>query len=165
MAKEKNNNTETTEQNSTEQAQRQITVNAQYVKDISFENPDSPNSLLPSEEKPNINVSVDVAGKPLGNTAYEVALRISAAAKRGEKTSFVAEVTYAGVFNLIGIPEGEVQPALLIYCPSLLFPFARRIIADLTRDGGFPPLMLDPIDFGRLYMQRMEQLKAEQQKA
>jgi preprotein translocase subunit SecB len=135
----------------------QISVAAQYVKDISFENPSAPNSLRQTDERPSINVSVDVKAQPLGGEGYEVSLKISATAKKSDEVVFISEVEYAGVFVLQNISEGELQPALLIFCPSLLFPYARRIISDLTRDGGFPALMLDPIDFGKLYQQRLDQ--------
>lgn len=148
MAKEKSH-----EQN--EQAYPQISVAAQYVKDISFENPGAPNSIRPSDEKPNINVSVDVKAKGLGKDTFEVELKIGATAKRKDETLFICETTFAGVFVLQNLPEQELQPALLIFCPNLLFPYARRLVSDLTRDGGFPALMLDPIDFARLYQQRL----------
>ncbi len=149
MAKEKKSEEQTT------QNPPQISIAAQYVKDISFESPDAPNSLRPSEAKPNINVAVDVMANPLGGDGYEVELSINATAKRGDKVVFIAEVKYAGIFLMKDVSPQEIQPALLIFCPTLLFPYARRIISDITRDGGFPSLMLDPIDFARLYQQRM----------
>lgn len=137
----------------------QISIAAQYVKDISFESPGAPNSLRPSEEKPQIGVSVDVKAQALGQNTYEVELKIGATAKRGNDTVFICEVEYAGVFVFANMAPEETQPALLIFCPSLLFPYARRVISDLTRDGGFPALMLDPIDFARLYQQRVTESK------
>ncbi len=151
-------------ENQNPQADRQISVIVQYVKDVSFESPNAPISLQPSNERPNINVSVDVMGKKLeGENNFEVELKIGVNAKRNEEILFISEVTYAGIFTLKNIPDNEMQPALLIFCPTLLFPFVRRVVSDLTRDGGFPALMLDPIDFGKLYIQRMEQLQKEQQ--
>ncbi len=149
-------------QENQQQDERQISIIAQYVKDISFENPNAPQSLQASEMRPAINVSVDVAAKRLEeNGLYEVELKIGAQAKRGEEILFLSEVSYAGVFLLKAIPDNELQPALLIYCPTILFPYVRRIVSDLTRDGGFPTLMLDPIDFGKLYIQRMEQMQKQ----
>ncbi len=144
--------------NETNKAQdsRQVSVITQYVKDVSFESPNAPKSLQPSEDRPNINVSVDVSARKQSDDVYEVELKIGAKADRGENILFVAEVTYAGLFQLVGIPENELQPALLIFCPSLLFPYVRRVISDATRDGGFPALMLDPIDFAQLYQQRAQ---------
>ncbi|HCR85261.1 MAG TPA: protein-export chaperone SecB [Alphaproteobacteria bacterium] len=138
---------------------RSINILVQYVKDVSFENPNAPMSLQPSEVKPNINVSVDVLAKKLSDNQFEVELKIGAQAKRDEEIMFISEVSYAGIFRLEGIPDNELQPVLLIFCPAILFPFSRRIVADLTRDGGFPPLLLDPIDFGKLYQQKSESQK------
>ncbi len=132
----------------------QISINAQYVKDLSFENPKAPMSLINNKERPNIDVSIDVKAMAIGEDTYEVALTINANAKSGDDKVFITELTYAGVFTLKDVSDAEKEPALLIFCPNLLFPFARRIIADVTRDGGFPPLMLDPIDFASLYAQR-----------
>lgn len=142
------------------QNNQSISILVQYVKDISFENPNSPASLQPSEERPNINVSVDVLARRLTENQFEVELKIGAQAKRGEEVLFITEVSYAGIFAISGVPDNELQPVLLIFCPSILFPFTRRIVADLTRDGGFPPLLLDPIDFGKLYQQKAQQQKA-----
>ncbi len=146
--------------------EKQIFVNTQYVKDLSFENPHAPKSLLATGKKPAIDVTVDVRAKTIGEDLYEVELMMTCKAStendKGEKeASFLCEVNYGGVFTIKGVTEAEKEPALLIFCPSLLFPFARRIIADSTRDGGFPPLMLDPIDFARLYAQRRAQEKKQ----
>jgi preprotein translocase subunit SecB len=144
---------------------RQVSIITQYTKDISFESPNSPQSLQPSEAKPNINVSVDVSASKKSDDVYEVELKIGAKADRSDENLFLAEVSYAGLFQLIGIPENELQPALLIFCPSLLFPYVRRIVSDLTRDGGYPALMLDPIDFAQLYQQRAQQAQQAEQNA
>lgn len=135
---------------------KQIAVNAQYVKDLSFENPKAPASLIANPERPNIEATVDVQAAKAGDDVYEVSLKIRASAKRGSDIIFLTELTYAGVFTLKNIPEQEMEPALLIFCPNLIFPFARRVVADVTRDGGFPPLMLDPIDFATLYTKKRE---------
>jgi len=138
------------------EAQRpQIQINAQYIKDLSFENPSAPQSLF-DEEPPQVDVSVDVGAQTFGDDRYEVELRITARANRGEDRLFIAEVIYAGVFTLINVDEAAVRPVCLIECPRMLFPFARRVIADVTRDGGFPPLMLDPIDFTALLINAQE---------
>jgi preprotein translocase subunit SecB len=128
-----------------------IAINAQYVKDLSFENPNAPQSLVPTQTRPQIEVNVDVQGRGIAQNVYEVALRITATAKQGEAVAFVIELLYAGVFTLQNIPQEQLEPVLLIECPRLLFPFARRVIADATRDGGFPPLMMEPIDFMQLF--------------
>ncbi len=131
---------------------RQVTINAQYVKDLSFENPGAPESLIGKGESPQIGVSVDIQVKPLQDKVFEVNLIIAANADLKGKKLFVAELSYAGVFS-VDVPQEELEPVLMIYCPGMLFPFARRIVSDATRDGGFPPLMLDPIDFSALFSQ------------
>lgn len=134
------------------QAQRQVVVNVQYIKDLSFENPGAPSSLVGNNETPKIDVSVDVQIQKLANNSFEVALVVAANANVKEKKLFLVELTYAGIFS-INVPDEELEPVLMIYCPNILFPYARRVISDSVRDGGFPPLMLDPIDFAILYQQ------------
>jgi preprotein translocase subunit SecB len=146
-------------QEATAAAGAQIQVLAQYVKDLSFENPAAPMSL--QGQKPALEVGVDVQARGLGVDQYEVAIRVRADAKSANQTVFVCEVTYAGVFMLKNISQENIQPILLIECPRQLFPFARRVVADTTRDGGFPPLMLDPIDFLTLYKAQLAQQKAQ----
>ena len=128
-----------------------LVVNAQYVKDLSFENPRAPASLMTTKENPKIDVNVSVNARNLHERTFEVVLTIRADAKTGEEPAFVSELVYAGVFTVANVPEEALRPTLLIECPRLLFPFARRIIADVTRDGGFPPLFINPIDFVSLY--------------
>ena len=128
-----------------------LAVNAQYIKDLSFENPRAPASLVATGTQPQIDVNVNVNARGLQPNVYEVTLSIRADAKIGGEAAFIAELEYAGVFTLAGAPEEAVRPVLLIECPRLLFPFARQIVADVTRDGGFPPLFLNPIDFVALY--------------
>lgn len=144
------------------QAQRQIVINAQYIKDLSFENPTAPAGLVGNKENPKIDVTVDVQVQRLAENSFEVALVVTANAANADKKLFLVELTYGGVFTLT-IPEEEIEPVLMIYCPSMLFPYARRIVSDAVRDGGFPPLMLDPIDFALLYQQHV--IARSQQKA
>ncbi|MBA4209557.1 MAG: protein-export chaperone SecB [Parvibaculum sp.] len=139
----------------------QLRVLMQYVKDLSFENPNAPQTLGPVDEQPAINLRVDVGVKRMADTDFEVALKIGAEALVKQKPMFVAEIEYAGLFRLVNIPEADLEAVLVIECPRQIFPFARRILADITRDGGFPPLLIDPIDFVSLYQQRREQM-AEQ---
>ncbi len=131
----------------------QVAILTQYVKDLSFENPNAPASLQ-TEGQPQIEVNVGVNARRANDSMFEVELKISATATSGEITSFMVELLYAGLFGLTNVPEEAIEPFLIIEAPRILFPFARRIIADATRDGGFPPLMLDPIDFQALYMQQ-----------
>ena len=139
----------------------QVQVHAQYVKDLSFENPEAPRSLSQQGAAPKIEVSVDVGARNLGPNQFEVELRITANADHEETKAFVVEVLYAGVFPLHNVDESTMKPVCLIECPRILFPFARRVIADATRDGGFPPLLLEPIDFAVLYFQSEQQQQGE----
>jgi preprotein translocase subunit SecB len=132
----------------------------QYLKDLSFENPHSPQSLS-QKGQPEINVQVNVNAKPVGQNEFEVELHLEAKASHEGKSMFAADLLYAGVFRLENIPQEALHPIVLVECPRMLFPFARQILADATRNGGFPPLMLDPIDFASMYQRRL----AEGQKA
>jgi preprotein translocase subunit SecB len=131
-----------------------VAINGQYVKDLSFENPNAPFSLTPPKSAPKIEVSLNLEAKALQENNYEVTLHINVKATADENSMFIVELAYAGLFTLVNIPDAEKEMVLLIHCPSLLFPFARRILSDATRDGGFQPLMLEPIDFATLYQQR-----------
>ncbi len=133
----------------------QVSILTQYVKDLSFENPNAPTSLQ-SQEQPRIDVNVSVNAKRGGDNVYEVELKISAKAMTGDSVAFVVDLLYAGLFGLANVPEEALEPFLIIEAPRIIFPFARRIIADSVRDGGFPPLMLDPIDFASLYMAQQQ---------
>lgn len=138
-------------------AQPSMRVLAQYLKDHSFENPKAPQSFNDSGQPPAIDVNVDVSGRSLGNDQFEVELSVSARATRGDDVAFVVESTYAGAFEIKGIPQDQMEPVMLVECPRLLFPFLRQIIADTTISGNFPPIMLDPIDFFAIYQQRKAQ--------
>jgi preprotein translocase subunit SecB len=137
--------------------QPSVGVIAQYVKDFSFENPAAPESLKPRTETPAINVAIGVQPKPMGGNDVEVELRIEARGVDGETVLFAIELVYAGLFRVTNMPQQNMEPFLMIQCPQLLFPFARQIISDASRNGGFPPLLLDPIDFVALYQQRLSQ--------
>ncbi len=139
-----------------------IHVLGQYVKDISFENPGAPRSLRPADTAPKLDVNVNVNARPQSQTDFEIELKLDAKAARGEETLFIVEVTYAGIFQIRNVPQEHIHPLLLIECPRLLFPFARQIIADATRQGGFPPLLIDPVDFAALYRQRVAQATQQQ---
>ncbi|MEO0983112.1 MAG: protein-export chaperone SecB [Pseudomonadota bacterium] len=132
-----------------------IRVLSQFIRDLSFENPASG----PVSGQPNIDLAIDVSATPHASAAgvFEVALKMSGSAKSDDTTLFLFELDYAGLFELQGVSEPDVEPILLIECPRLLFPFARRIIAEVTRDGGFPPLLVDPVDFNALYQSQKQQ--------
>lgn len=134
-----------------------LTLTAQYVKDLSFENPDAPRSLGELNPPPSIQVDVDVEAKELGAQFYEAMIHVRATATRDDKTFFVVEVSYGGVCAVgDGVPKEHVRPLVMIEGPRLLFPFARAILSDAVRDGGFPPLLINPIDFTALYRQMHE---------
>jgi preprotein translocase subunit SecB len=131
-----------------------LQIMVQYLKDLSFENYNAPQSLAQSAEAPQIEVSVDLEAQNLADNVYEVELTMTATATRGDEKVFLVEVVYGGLFQIQNVDEEALRPVCLIECPRQLFPFVRRIIADATRDGGFPPLLVDPIDFFRLYRER-----------
>jgi preprotein translocase subunit SecB len=138
-------------------AQPSLKILGQYLKDLSFENPNAPGSLAPQQKQPDINIAVNVNARNLGPNDFEVELHLEAKANGDGKVIFAAELLYAGIFRLENFPQNLLHPAVLIECPRMLFPFARQILSDATRNGGFPPLMLDPIDFAAMYQQRIRQ--------
>ncbi len=127
-----------------------FTINAQYVKDLSFENPNIP-GLLTLEAEPSVEMNIDVKGSNLDNDFYEVVLTLSCKGTSGETTLFVAELSYASLISLNDVPEEQIQRILFVECPILMFPFARNIIADATRDGGYPPILMQPVDFQAIF--------------
>ena len=148
-----------------------LTVNIQYVKDLSFEVPNAPEIYTTLRSQPNVNINLDVQARRLrdGEAVFEVVLQIKAEATEPQAAGttngaapaegesrpvFIAELAYAGVFTLAGLPDDAVESVLLVECPRLLFPYARNILADVTRDGGFPPVLLQPIDFVALWQSR-----------
>jgi preprotein translocase subunit SecB len=137
-----------------------INALVQYTKDFSFENPNAPRSLGPQEKQPNIQIQVNVNAKQVAEADFEVNLLLEGSAQADSGVLFKFELDYAGLFRLINIAENDKHPIVMIECPRLLFPFARQIIADAVRGGGFPPLYIDPIDFATLYRQRMSQVAA-----
>ncbi len=137
--------------------QLQAQVVAQYIKDLSFENPNIEKLLNGPGDSPNMKMEVNVNARRMGEDLYESAIDFKGHATNSEGTIYVLEIVYAGLFRVRNIPEQALEPFLLINCPSLIFPFLRRIVADLSREGGFPPLLLDPIDFAGLYMRRKQE--------
>ncbi len=139
-----------------------LRVLAQYTKDSSFENPNAPDSLRTGQEPPRIDINIEIGRQMLDEDAVEVTLILKASAMRGEQTVFIAELEYAGLFAFQGVGVEEIQPMILIECPRLLFPFARQIMADMTQNGGFPPIMLEPPDFAAMFREEMMRRAAEQ---
>jgi preprotein translocase subunit SecB len=136
-------------------AMPQIGVLSQYVKDLSFENPNAPRSLAPSPQQPTINIQINVEAAPISQTDFEVTLRLEGKAESQGMLLYSFELVFAGVFRILNVPADSLQPFVLIECPRLLFPFAREIVAKAVGNGGFQPLLLNPIDFVDLYRQRM----------
>jgi preprotein translocase subunit SecB len=142
-----------------EDAQPQLNVVTQYIKDFSFENPNAPQSMAARDEPPQIGIQINVNAAPLSEIEFEVSLRIEGKAEDKGNLLFNFELEYAGVFRIRNVPQESMNAIVLIECPRLLFPFAREIIATAVRNGGFPPLMLDPVDFVGLYRRKMEELQ------
>ncbi|HSR56483.1 MAG TPA: protein-export chaperone SecB [Alphaproteobacteria bacterium] len=128
-----------------------IHAHAQYIKDLSFENPVAIDVVTSEGIDPHVNLSCSVESTQLGETAYEVVLSMEGRAVQDDKTLFLVAVDYGGMFTLSNVPEEHIDPILKIHCATLLFPFARSIIANVTREGGYPPLLIDIIDFSQLY--------------
>ena len=137
----------------------QIGLLAQYVKDLSFENPNSP-AVYSWQTQPQIDVQFNIGSAPASEDVHEVTIKITAKAVAEQGTAFAVELVYGGLFGLRNLAEDQVQAFLLAEAPRLMFPFARRVLSDATQDGGFPPLLLDPIDFGALFQQQQLQAQA-----
>jgi len=144
--------------------QAQVRVVAQYIKDLSFESPNVHKLLDGPGEAPNLRVEVNVNASKITNTTFESTINFKAEATNKLGTIYDLELSYAGMFQVENLPEPALEPFLLIDCPALLFPFARRLVADLTREGGFPPLLLDPINFANLFAKRQQE-RSEQAQA
>lgn len=139
-----------------EEKEKSFTITAQYLKDISFENPKAPYSIM-SGDKPSININLGLNAEPIHENTFEVVLHVQATATDNEEAViFIVDVKYAGLFTIEGglFSDEDKEAILMIHCPNLLFPYLRRIVSDSTRDGGYPPLMLSPINFLDLYKQK-----------
>ncbi|MBY8977200.1 protein-export chaperone SecB [Rhodobacteraceae bacterium NNCM2] len=135
---------------------------AHFTRDLSFENVGARENTGTGAEQPQISVNVGMDAQSLGENRYQIIMKINGTAKVAENTRFLIELEYGGVFQIDNAQEAHVHPILFIECPRQLLPFARRVVADVTRDGGYPPLMLDNVDFAALYRQKIEQLRAQQ---
>jgi len=138
----------------------QVNIITQFIRDLSFENPNISKLLDGPGENPNLKVEVNVNAEKMRPELFQSAIDFKAHATNKDGTIYILECVYGGLFRLQNVPDQALEPFLLINCPTLLFPFLRRVVADITREGGFPPLMLDPIDFGGLYMRRQQELAA-----
>ncbi len=139
----------------------QAQVVGQYIKDLSFENPNIGKLMGGPGENPNMKLEINVNAQRMGDDLYESAINLRAHATNKDGTIYILETVYAGLFRIKNIPQDALEPFLLVNCPALVFPFLRRLVGDVTREGGFPPLMLDPIDFAGLFVQRQKQMMAE----
>lgn len=139
-----------------QQAQQQFAIQKIYLKDVSFESPNSP-AVFQGEWQPEVNVQLNTEGKAVSEGVHEVVLAVTVTAKQGENTAFLVEVKQAGVFQIAGFAKEQMAGMLAAYCPEVLFPFAREAIADLVAKGGFPQLLLAPVNFNALYMQHQQQ--------
>jgi preprotein translocase subunit SecB len=138
----------------------QVKVVAQYIKDLSFENPNIEKLIKEPGDSPNLQLTINVGAKGVGPSVYEASIDFNAQASNQHGEIYQLEIVYAGLFRIENLPDAALEPFLLVNCPSILFPFLRRIVADLTREGGFPPLLLDPFDFASLYMRRQQEMKS-----
>ncbi|MEQ6334910.1 protein-export chaperone SecB [Sphingobium sp. MK2] len=136
----------------------QIALISQYVKDLSFENPNAP-AVYQWPDQPQIDVQFNIGADRVGEEVMEISLKIDVKAVGPQGTAFAVDLLYAAIFGMRNVPEEQIQPFMLAEAPRLIFPFARRVLADAIRDGGFPPLILDPIDFGALYLQQAQALE------
>jgi preprotein translocase subunit SecB len=149
----------------TDDTQPQLNVVTQYIKDFSFENPNAPQSMAARQEPPQIGIQINVNARPLSEIDFEVSLKIEGKAEENGNLLFSFELDFAGVFRIRNVPQESMNAIVLIECPRLLFPFAREVIATAVRNGGFPPLLLDPVDFVSLYRRKMEEMQATQMPA
>ena len=151
------NDIDSTTQGNGADSMPQIGLIAQYVKDLSFENPNSP-GVYQAQVQPRIDIQVNIGSSAVAEDVHEVAMKLEVRAiGENDQTAFAVELIYAGLFGIRNVPAEQLQPFLFGEAPRLLFPFARRIVAEVVRDGNFPPLLLDPIDFGAMYMQQAQQ--------
>ncbi len=134
-----------------------IRILAQFIRDLSFENPRAPESLRAGVEAPQIDLGVELGAQAREGGVFQVDLKLTAKARRTDEAVFQVELVYGGVFQVVGVDAEDLEQVLMIECPRYLFPFARRMVADLTAEGGFPPLMLEPIDFAQIYLARKAQ--------
>src|SRR5690606_34248411 len=133
----------------------------QYIRDLSFENPGAPQSILGGGAAPTFNVSINVSVKKQNDELYAVELLLNAKAQRETNVLFNVELAYGGLFRLKNVPEAQLAPLLMIECPRLIFPFARQVLANVVQQGGFPPLMMEPVDFSAIYRQNLAKLAAQ----
>lgn len=139
-----------------------LNVLAQYTRDMSFENPNAPDSLKSGQDAPEVGIDLRIGRKMLENNTIEISILIKAQASRAGKVVFIAELDYAGLFAIQNVGVEQIQPLMMIECPRILFPYARKILADMTQEGGHLPIMLDMPDFAAMYREEMMRRAQEQ---
>ncbi len=147
---------------SEEQTQQQFSIQKIFMKDVSFESPNSPAVFTEGEWKPEVNVQINTEAKALNDSLHEITLTITVTAKQLDKTAFLVEVKQSGIFQLKGFEQEQLGGMLGAYCPETLFPYAREAVSDLVTKGGFPQMLLSPVNFNALYMQHQQQQQAQQ---
>ena len=150
------------DETSAQNAQPSMSLIGQYIRDLSFESPGAPGSIMLGTGNPSFQVGINVGVKKQTDEVYAVEITLNAKADRNNSVLFAVELVYGGVYRIQNVPEAQLTQLLMIECPRLLFPFARAIIADMTRDGGFPPVLMEPVDFAQVYVQNLKQMEAAQ---
>ena len=145
-----------------QQSAPSFNLTGQYIRDLSFENPGAPASILAGGANPTFNVGINVGVKKQTDDVYAVEITLKAKAERDQTVLFNVELIYGGIFRLRNVPENQLAPLLMVECPRLIFPFARQVLASVTQQGGFPPLMMEPVDFNAIYVQNLRALQAQQ---
>ncbi len=140
--------------------EQQFSIQKLYLKDVSFESPNTPGVFTEGDWQPEVNIQLNSSNQPIGQDTFEVDLKLTVTAKQNDKTAFLVELTQAGIFTMTGFEQDNLRGMLGAFCPETLFPFAREAIAELVSKGGFPPLLLAPVNFNALYMQQVQQQQA-----
>ena len=148
---------------SAETPQPSLTLIGQYIRDLSFENPGAPASIMLGNGSPQFSVNINVGVKKQTDDIYAVEITLNAKADRDNAVLFAVELVYGGVYRIQNVPEARLGEVLMIECPRLIFPFARQVLASVTQQGGFPPLMMEPVDFTQVYLQSLQQMQQQQQ--
>jgi preprotein translocase subunit SecB len=144
-------------------AQPSLSLVGQYIRDLSFESPGAPGSIMLGQGNPTFSVGINVGVRKQADEVYAVEITLNAKADRDSAVLFVVELVYGGVYRIRNVPEQQLSQVLMIECPRLIFPFARQVLASVTQQGGFPPLMMEPVDFTQVYLQSLQQMQQQQQ--
>ncbi len=151
-----------TQQNNEQQVETAFAIQRIYIKDVSFETPNTP-QIFPKEWKPEVNLELNSSSQLLSENVYEVSLRITLTTKTNDEVAYICEVTQAGIFSIVGFSGNQLQHCLGAYCPNILFPYARETISSLVNKGTFQPINLEPVNFDALFMNYLQQQQAQQE--